>query len=121
MFACMHLAGNPANSNSLLECAAIFSPRIEVLPATPATVTLDLEGLDRLFGTYEDIAARLMQEAQSFGLQQPRIAIASNPDAALHLARGYPGITISKRGDERKLLAPLVVDVLSPSANILAT
>jgi protein ImuB len=118
MFACMHLASNPANSNSLLHCAAIFSPRFEQI--LPGTVILDLQGLDRLFGSYDEIAARLMQEAQSFGLR-PNIAVASNPDAAVHLARGYPDITVSKCSDERKLLAPLVVDVLSPSSEVLAT
>jgi protein ImuB len=118
MFACMHLASNPPNSNSLLHCAAIFSPRFEQI--LPGTVVLDLQGLDRLFGSYDEIAARLMQEAQSFGLQL-NIAVASNPDAAVHLARGYPDITVSKCSDERKLLAPLVVDVLSPSSEVLAT
>ena len=110
----MHLTDS---SDSLVQCAGVFSPRIE--QTSLGIVILYLEGLDRLFGSYEEIAARLLQEAQSFGLQ-PNIAVASNPDAAVHLALGYPGITVTRRGDERKLLSPLAVDVLSPLPEILA-
>jgi protein ImuB len=120
MFACIHLppplpAGSP---DSLLRCAGIFSPRVE--ETAPGTVILDLEGLDVLFGSFARIAERIGAEARSFGLNV-RIAVASNPDAAVHLARGHAGITVVESGGERQKLSSLPADVLSPSPAMLAT
>jgi protein ImuB len=120
MFACIHLAApvTSADTNSLLQCASIFSPRIEETAA--GTAVLDLEGLDRLFGSFERIAERLAEEARAFKLNAS-IAVASNPDAAVHLARGYAGLTVVEGGNEREKLSELDIDVLSPSPEILAT
>ena len=120
MFACIHLPDplHAGNADSLLQCAGIFSPRIE--ETRRGTVVLDLEGLELLFGSLQMIAERIAEELRSFRLEA-RIAIASNPDAAIHLARGYTGTTIVEAGGERQKLSGLVVDVLSPSADILAT
>jgi protein ImuB len=43
------------------------------------------------------------------------IAIASNPDAAMHAARGFPGITVIEPGKEAATLAPLPLNLLGGS------
>jgi protein ImuB len=47
------------------------------------------------------------------------VAIASNPDAAFHAARGFAGVTIIVCGEEARRLAPLPVDLLPASPQIL--
>ena len=49
------------------------------------------------------------------------VAIASNPDVAIHAARGFPGITLISPGEESQRLGCLPVGVLSPAAEILET
>jgi protein ImuB len=43
------------------------------------------------------------------------VAIAGNPDAAVHLARGFHGITVVEPGTEAKRLAPLPIHLLEHS------
>src|SRR5262249_4534001 len=64
---------------ALLDCASAFSPRVE--DTCPGTVVLDIEGLDRLFGSEAELAENLLREVLKAGLMA-HIAIASNPDAA---------------------------------------
>ena len=47
------------------------------------------------------------------------IAIASNPDAAVHAARGLPGVTIIPRGQEAAQLGDLPVELLEPLPRVL--
>src|SRR5436305_12284621 len=49
------------------------------------------------------------------------IAIAVNPDAAVHAARGLPGVTIIPRGQEAAKLGDLPVELLEPSPEMLET
>jgi protein ImuB len=49
------------------------------------------------------------------------VAVASNPDAAFHAARGFTGISIVPEGDEAKFLASLPVSLLSPAEEISGT
>src|SRR4029077_7902535 len=49
------------------------------------------------------------------------IAIAANPDAAIHAARGFQGISIVPEGDEAKFLASLPLTLLSPAEEIAET
>src|SRR5207248_10739534 len=49
------------------------------------------------------------------------VAIASNPDAAVHAARGLPGVTIIPCGQEAARLADLPVQLLNPSPEMLET
>src|SRR4029077_7626754 len=65
---------------ALLDCAGGFSPRVE--DASHDTVMMDLEGLDRLFGSYAEIAAQIYDQAIVIGLR-PHVAVAANPDAAI--------------------------------------
>ena len=95
------------------DLAAEFSPRIEeTAPGTVGTVILDITGLERLFGSSREIAERLARTGA-------RVAVAANPDAALHAARGFPGVTVLELGKEADALASLPVELLSPADAML--
>src|SRR5467141_2340549 len=111
MFACIHGPGATASC-----CAYEFSPRVEELDAN--TVVVDATGLERLFGSPQDLAATLSRRFVELGFTGS-IAIAANPDAAVHAARGLPGVTIIPRGQEAAKLGDLPVELLEPSPEIL--
>ena len=94
---------------ALLDCAHSFSPRVEQTAAN--AVILDLAGLERLFGSPQNIARRLAQRAVEIGLE-PQVAVCSNPDGAHLAALGFAGMTVIPSGKERERLAPLPCDVL---------
>ena len=112
MFACINAPGENAR---LLACAQNFSPQVEQTDAS--TVILDIDGLGHLFGSVHDIAHAIAQRA---GVPV-NVAVASNPDAAFHAARGFAGISIVPEGDEAKFLAYLPVGLLSPSEETAET
>lgn len=101
---------------ALLDVAWSISPRVE--DAAPDTVVLDLEGLGSLFGADESIARELAQRVARIEVV-PRIAVASNIEAAIHAARGFTGITIVPEGEERRHLSSLAVQVLATHAEVL--
>jgi protein ImuB len=113
MFACIHGPGAAASG-----CAYEFSPRIEELD--PNTVVADAAGLDRLFGHPAALAATLSSRFAELGFTGS-IAIAANPDAAVHAARGLPGVTVIPRGEEAARLADLPIDLLDPTPEIQET
>ena len=80
----------------------------------PDTVLADITGTGYLFGPPEKAAARLAEEARRIH-PEPRVAIACNPDAAVHAARSFPGATVIPRGKEREALGFLPLDYLVPS------
>lgn len=106
MYACIHAPGNLA---LLVECARGFSPHIEEI--APGTVIFDVRGLGSLHGP----AAALAREIERRVGMPANIAIAANPDAALHAARGFPGITVIEPGKEADVLAPLPLNLLGSS------
>ena len=112
LFACLYA---PGNLPLLVECARSFSPHLEEIP--PDALLFDLTGLEKLFGTPEEIAARI---AAQVGIPAG-IAIASNPDAAWHAARGIPGATVIPHGQEARILAPLPVNLLQASPEMAET
>jgi protein ImuB len=103
---------------ALLESANAFSPRVEATAAH--TVVLDLDGLDRLFGSLHEIAARIYDQTILVGLQ-PHIAVAANPDAAIHAARGFEGLLVMPAGTERERLSPLPLTVLTADSEVVET
>jgi len=107
---------------ALLDLGASFSPRVE--DTAPESILLDLAGLEALFGDVETVARGLVQGALGVGLAA-RVAVASNPDAALHAARApmkeCPGVTVIPEGEEAAHLGPLPLGVLNPSAEALET
>jgi protein ImuB len=103
---------------ALLDFASAFSPRVEDTAA--GLVVLDIEGLDRLFGSTTELAERLQEYTSSLGTAV-RVGIASNPDAAVFAARGWPGITIFKPGTEAARLKDLNIAFLPLNADTHAT
>ncbi len=110
MFACIY-----GNGLSVLACAYAFSPRVE--ETGPDTAIFEIDGLRRLFGPPQAIAEAIARQAAELSVQV-NVGVASNPDAALCAARGFPGIRIIRNGDD---LAGLSVELLSPSPEILET
>jgi protein ImuB len=106
MYACLHAPGNLA---LLVECARHFSPHIEETSAD--TVVFRVDGLEPMFGKPEQIAVAI---ANRIGFPA-NLAIAGNPDAAVHAARGFSGVTVIPAGHEAKALAPLPVQLLGGS------
>lgn len=102
----------------LLDLGFSVSPRVE--DTAPDTIVIDLAGLSSLFGSQEGVANQLARNAVALGLLA-HIAIASNLEAAIHAAHGFPGITWVAPGEEAKSLGCLPVGVLGPSAKILET
>ena len=101
---------------ALLDCAHALSPTVE--DAVADTVFIDLAGLEHLFGSPQKIARQLADACSQVGLES-QVAVAQNPDAALHAARGFAGITVIEAGAEAERLASLPVEVLQASPEIL--
>ncbi|HET9942338.1 MAG TPA: DNA polymerase Y family protein [Terriglobia bacterium] len=112
MFACIHVPDTRAAAAAhaaLLDFASAFSPRVE--DSSTGTVVLDVEGLERLFGSTEELGRRLLDYASTLGTAI-HVGIASNPDAAICAARGWPGTTILERKTEAARLKDLDVALL---------
>jgi protein ImuB len=118
MFACIYVPNFSGETELLVNCAQAFSPRVE--NTAPGTVVFDLEGMERLFGSYSQIAEQVAEQVRGAGLQ-PNVAVASNPDAAICAARGFPGISVLSRGTEAKRFSSLPLNVLPVSAEVLET
>jgi protein ImuB len=103
---------------ALVDLGWSISPHIE--DNAPDTIIADVTGLKLLFGSHENIADEIAQRASNLGLHV-HIAIAANPEAALHAARGFPGITLIPAGEEEKCLSRLPIHALLPSAEALET
>jgi protein ImuB len=106
MFACLYAPGNLV---LLLECARHFSPLIE--ETSPDAVMFDIRGLGRIYGEPEQIADAIQRRV---GIPA-NLALAVNPDAAVHAARGLAGVTILAPGREAAVLATLPLYLLGGS------
>ena len=95
---------------ALLDAACGFSPRVE--DTAPGLVVLDLEGLERIFGPVSKMARDIARRCSEIGLEA-QVAVAANPDAAIHAARGFSGVTVIPEGREAERLATLPVEVLT--------
>jgi len=102
-----------AASGDLASLAREFSPRVEM--HRPGLVTLDVRGLERLFGDANGLGDELRRAAADRGLPA-RIAIASTRTAAWLLAHARAGLTIVPAGDEQRWLSPLPLHVLEQLA-----
>ena len=86
----------------------------------PNMITLDLSGLERLFGDARTIAHELRRTAADRGLQV-RVAIAGTRSAARLFVHYRAGITVIDSGSEAEMLASLplaLLDVLAGSASV---
>ena len=92
-----------------------FSPRIEV--CGPREITLDLSGLERLFGDARAIAHELRRTAADRGLQV-RVAIAATRSTARLFVHHRAGISVIEPGMEAEMLASLPLTLLSNLSNL---
>ena len=113
MFACIHSTGPQKECGALLVgCAYAFSPLVE--ETAEHTVVLDIEGCELLFGPLREIAKEIARHAAELGLKI-NVAVAQNPDAAIHGARCFTGITVIPPGKEAKRLGNLPLEALDAS------
>jgi len=94
---------------ALLDVAHAFSPRVE--DAAPDTLLLDLAGLERLYGAPASMGSDLHSRVTAVGMEA-NVAVAANPDAAMHAARGFDGTTVIPSGSEAQRLGVLPVQIL---------
>src|SRR6185437_4590244 len=115
MFACIHVWKLPA-ALSLTDFAYGFSPVVEEV--RPGTAVIDVEGCELLFGSaYQlanEIARRAKQARGDGGLETVvNVAIAANPDAAIHAATHLSGITFVSAGEELSCLGEFPINQLT--------
>ena len=121
MFACIHVSQLPADF-SLSEFAYGFSPILEEV--RDGTVVIDVEGCELLFGSAYQLANEVAQRAQQRGTAggletTVSVAVAANPDAAVHAATHLKGITYVSPGEELTCLGDFPLARLDPSlANV---
>ncbi|HXB20811.1 MAG TPA: DNA polymerase Y family protein [Candidatus Solibacter sp.] len=102
-------AQEESSQSALLDCAFSFSPRVE--STAPGIATLDIRGLEKLFGPPGKLGSALVDHAAAMGFDA-NVAIAGNPDATLIAAQGISGVTVVPHGKEAAYLSHLPVDVL---------
>jgi protein ImuB len=98
-----------SSRSALLDVAHAFTPRVE--NTAPDTLLLDLAGLGRLYGTPAEMARDLASRVRAIELEA-NLALAANPDAAMHAARGFSGITVIPSGEEAQRLGVLPLQIL---------
>jgi protein ImuB len=107
---------------SLAIFAYSFSPLVE--ETSPDTVVIDAEGCELLFGSPYGLANAISERAkgpkEAGGLDgKVNVAIAANPDSAIHAARFYQGITFITPGEEITGLGDLPLENLTYSVSSL--
>src|SRR5437764_6410379 len=133
MFVCIYGRGVSRARNSaadtsenyiLVDLAFTFSPLVE--QTTIDTVVLDVSGQDLLFGGASEFsesaevesAVNLANEIFSRSkhlLLKTNVAVAPNPDAAIHAARSFRAISLIAPGDELLQLGSLSIKKLDCS------
>src|SRR5262245_6584932 len=114
MFACIH-AQNGAGALSLADFAYAFSPVVE--ETHPDSVVIDVAGCELLFGSAyglaNEVATRAEKSSADGGIEtKVNVAIAANPDAALHAARQLNGVTFISAGEELTCLGEFPLEAL---------
>jgi protein ImuB len=117
MFVCIHVWKLPA-ALSLTDFAYGFSPVVEEV--RPGTAVIDVDGCELLFGSAYELANEIAQRAQKSqsegGLETTAsVAVAANPDAAIHAATHLKGITFVSPGEELTCLGDFPVERLDYS------
>jgi protein ImuB len=117
MFACIYSEKVPTDL-SLTDFAYSFSPGVEETRA--GTVVIDVDGCELLFGSaYQlatEVARRAKQSPGNGGLDAAvNVAIAANPDAAIHAATRLQGVTFVSPGEELMCLGEFPITQLDYS------
>src|SRR2546423_2024484 len=133
MFVCIYGRGVSGARNSvaatgensiLVDLAFTFSPLVE--QTTIDTVVLDVSGQDLLFGGASESsesaevesAVNLANEIFSRSKQlllKTNLAVAPNPDGAIHAARSFRGVSLTAPGEELSQLGGLSIKKLDCS------
>src|SRR5256885_2018230 len=113
MFACIY--GQVPSEVSLAEFAYAFSPLVEETASN--TVVIDVEGCALRFGSSYELANEIAKQANaskdSGGLGcKVNVALAGNPDAAIHAAKYFKGLTFISPGEELGCLGELPLEAL---------
>jgi protein ImuB len=117
MFACIH-SEKIRPGLSLTDFAYAFSPVVEETKA--GTVVIDVEGCELLFGSPYQLANEIVRRAKQSigdgGLEvTPNVAIAANPDVAIHAASRLEGVTFVAAGEELTCLTEFPITELDYS------
>lgn len=117
MFACIHAPKITANL-SLEDFAYGFSPVVEEVKQ--GTVVIDVDGCELLFGSPYQLANDVVRRAGKSGAQggletAVNVALAANPDAAIHAATCLRGITFVSPGEELTCLGEFPIEHLDYS------
>jgi len=112
----------------LIDLAFTFSPLVE--QTTMDTVVLDVAGQDLLFGSPANsrsvvddnaeidsaraLATEIVRRAAQIGFEV-NVSVAANPDAAIHSARSFKGVTVIPAGREFLQLGSLSLKMLDYS------
>ncbi|HEX6190454.1 MAG TPA: hypothetical protein VFZ40_20540 [Pyrinomonadaceae bacterium] len=131
MFACIYsrtVTKSPENivkPSVLTDLAFSFSPLVE--QTSDDTVVLDISGQDLLFGETEspgaspadlgsarNVADEIIRRGEQLNLKI-QVAVAANPDAAIHAARSFKGITVIPVNEEDLRLQALSIKRLDCS------
>ena len=129
MFACIYgqqipveVSGTPSalrrwGPRSLSEFAYTFSPLVE--ETTPDTAVIDVEGCALRFGSHYELVNEIAKQArfnEPGGLGcKVNVALAANPDAAIHAAKFCRGVTFTAPGEELTCLGNLPLKALQYS------
>src|SRR5262245_17901735 len=100
---------------ALLDVAWSVSPRVENTAID--LVTMEVTGLETLFGCHEEIGMQLQSRCWEVGLQV-HAAFSEGIETARILASAQAGGTIVPPGQEARFLKPLPVDLLAPSEEL---
>ena len=112
MFACIHAAAL-SKGISIREFGYGFSPIVE--ETRPDTAVIDVDGCELLFGSAYQLANEVAKRAKDELETTVSVAIAANPDAAIHAATRLKGITFVSPGEELTCLGEFPVEHLDPS------
>ena len=132
MFACLYKSDQPVRAGQsrttttdsdvrggtgsrLLEVARLFSPRVDA--RSDAVITLEVDGLTRLFGDDKAVGEQLRRTAADAGLGPVHVAIAATRTTAILCAAARAGVTVVPAGEEAAVLAPLplrMLEILAP-------
>ena len=108
MYACLYAPvrdGAPPMTQRLVDIARTCSPRVS--QRAEHVVTLDIDGLTRLFGHHRAVAEQLRRTASDGGYPLVHVAVAATQTAAILLASMRPGMTVVEDGEHAAALAPL--------------
>jgi protein ImuB len=109
MYACLHVAAANACGEELLQLALEFSPSVE--KTSIDTVVFSIAALRKLIGSPHQIASEICRLGYERKIEA-NLAIASNPDSAILLARNCVGVILVTPGKESFRLAPLPLTCL---------